>query len=170
MWIGRDLSWLLSPYTHGEPGQTMLETCKGIPWGGTTLALVYIEAETTPKKLAFSERDHQTREFFCLEPETPFNGDFETIEFQETLVLQEVGVVVTPGLHGSGVNMRKRVINYAGSAFDIQAPLEPWHGELDVLYAADDKAVGKLLPSENANEESAFCVSLIFCLHLCTAC
>lgn len=66
--------------------------------------------------------------------------------------------------------MRKQIINYAGSAFDIQAPIEPWHRELDVLYAADDKAVWKLLPSENTNEESAFRVSLICCLHLCTAC
>lgn len=67
--------------------------------------------------------------------------------------------------------MRKQLINGAGSAFDIQAPIEPWHRELYVLYAADDKAAGKLLlPSENANEESAFRVSLICCLHLCTAC
>lgn len=67
--------------------------------------------------------------------------------------------------------MRKQVLNYAGCAFNIQAPIEPWHRELDVLYAADDKAVWKLLlPSENANEESAFPVSLICSLHLCTAC
>lgn len=66
--------------------------------------------------------------------------------------------------------MRKQVINYAGSEFGIQTPIEPWHRELDVLYAADDKAVEKLLPSENANEESAFRVSLICCLHLCAAC
>lgn len=55
----------------------MLGTCKGIPWGGTTLALTSTEAKGTPRKSAFGKGISQRgtikhEQLFCLEPETFF--------------------------------------------------------------------------------------------------